>query len=139
MYARKPLRRRLSAAFAALAKDLEHPGSEADAWFAPFDVEFDRTRALNADSFRDAADVAEELPLTIEPAELFFARLIEHAEDAEAAATVRTLQRTMDAALVGEVRYVTAQADDIPVGQRYLVGRVEGGGLAGLVASIVWT
>jgi hypothetical protein len=141
------LARRLSRAYAALVSGLLYPGSESDSPYEACAVSLDPGLAVDAESFRRAAGLAAWWLIDFDDADAWFAETIAYSRDPDAgadpagAAAYEQLRRAMWATLDPPVLRVWVRAGGTTFHrtQRYLVGRVPGGGLAGLLAHSVET
>lgn len=148
--------RRLALSYSVLARGLYDPSSESlgDATYAPFSVEFDPTQELTPETFRAALNLASFWD--IDPSDddkngdEWFADTIANFRDPsegdnpDHAVAYEYLQQAMKATLDGPLQrwVVTAwNKHDLVfhLTRSYVFGRVEKGGLAGLVARLVWT
>jgi hypothetical protein len=156
MTAELDLPRRLALSYSVLARGLYDPSSESlgDATYAPFSVAIDSAQELTPETFRAALNLASFWD--IDPSygdqnvDEWFADTIANFRDPsegdnpDHAVAYEYLQRTMNATLDGPLqRWVvtTWNKNDMAFHftRSYVFGRVENGGLAGLVARLVWT
>jgi|SRR5215217_2177966 len=154
MTAALDLPHRLALSYSLLARGLFDPSSEGDAPYAPFRVAFDPAQELTPDTFRAALNLAGFWD--VHPSfggkngDEWFAERIADCRDPSGsdnpddAVAYEHLQRAMNATLDGPLQHwvVTAlNKNDLMFHftRSYVFGRVENGGLAGLVARLVWT
>jgi Nuclease A inhibitor-like protein len=142
------LAERLALAYSALLRGLLFPGSESDTPYQPFAVDFEAGRALTAESFRSAARLAQWWRIELASGSAFLDRLEASSadpdvgNDPDAAAAYAALHAIMRTSTSGRLQAITARApESLPFHKtrHYVLGRVPGGGLAGILALSVET
>ncbi|MGW6194639.1 nuclease A inhibitor family protein [Kribbella sp. NPDC055110] len=138
---------RLAAAYAAVMAGVLYPGSEADTPYEAFSAWLPADQELTGDAFRSAAGIDPGWTIRLSEATDWFDTKIAGAldplagNDPRAAAAYGLLERLMRASVEWPPYAVTAVGPDDGFHEtpRYILGRVEGGGLAGLVARSIET
>ena len=137
------LARRLAAAYSALVQRLLYPGSEADSPYRPFSAELNAGGEIGTDTFRSAAHLARWWQVDLTGADDWFEQVIgsTRSDATDDSAAYDTLHRIMRATLTGALHYATARADSptFHPTRHYIVGRVPGGGIAGLITLSIET
>jgi len=156
MTAALDLPRRLALSYSVLARGLYDPSSEGDAPYAPLGVAFDPAQELTPVTFRAALNLASFWDIDPsygdENGDEWFADRIAYSRDPSGgdnpneAVAYEYLQHAMHATLDGALENWVVSVWNKDQGysrfyysRRYIFGRVENGGLAGLVARLVWT
>jgi hypothetical protein len=140
--------RRLAAAYAALMDGLWYPGSEGDTAYQAFHAPLSPGADLSPETFQVATGLDDAWSIQLTEGSAWFESQIASAgdpdagADADARVAYEQLQRAMSATLTAPLHAGVAfppENGEFQETRRYIFGRFDGGGLAGLVAHSIET